>query len=79
MVAWLCAGERAVAAPEDVPNAPGATRVAKWKDDKTAAFMLMFDDSWPSHFQVAVPALVERDMTATFYINPGKGNLGDWP
>ena len=53
--------------------AVGDTRVAKWKGDKTAAFMLMFDDSWPSHFQVAVPALEERGMTATFYINPGKG------
>ena len=51
----------------------GATRVAKWKDDRTAAFLLMFDDSWPSHFQVAAPALAERGMTATFYINPGKG------
>ena len=51
----------------------GETRVAKWKDDRTAAFLLMFDDSWPSHFQVAAPALAERGMTATFYINPGKG------
>ena len=51
----------------------GDTTVAKWKGGKTAAFMLMFDDSWPSHFQVAVPALVERGMIATFYINPGKG------
>jgi len=51
----------------------GVTRVAKWKDDRTATFLLMFDDSWPSHFQVAAPALKERGMTATFYINPGKG------
>jgi peptidoglycan/xylan/chitin deacetylase (PgdA/CDA1 family) len=51
----------------------GETRVAKWKGDQAAAFLLMFDDSWPSHFQVAVPALAERGMTATFYINPGKG------
>jgi hypothetical protein len=51
----------------------GESRVAKWKDDKKAAFLLMFDDSWPSHWQVAVPALVARKMTATFYINPGKG------
>lgn len=28
----------------------GATRIAKWRDDRTAAFLLMFDDSWPSHF-----------------------------
>ncbi len=51
----------------------GATRVATWKGDQTAAFLLMFDDSWPSHFQVAAPALAERGMTGTFYINPGKG------
>lgn len=54
-------------------DAPGTARVARWKDDKKAAFLLMFDDSWPSHWQVAVPALVARKMTATFYINPGKG------
>ena len=51
----------------------GNTRIAKWKDDKTATFLLMFDDSWPSHFQMAVPALTARGMIATFYINPGKG------
>ena len=51
----------------------GATRIAKWKGDRAAAFLLMFDDSWPSHFQVAAPALAERGMTGTFYINPGKG------
>ena len=54
-------------------DAPGTARVARWKDDKQSAFLLMFDDSWPSHWQVAVPALVARKMTATFYINPGKG------
>lgn len=52
---------------------PGTTRVARWQDDKKAAFLLMFDDSWPSHWQVAVPELVKRGMIATFYINPGKG------
>lgn len=51
----------------------GSARVARWKDDKKSAFLLMFDDSWPSHWQVAVPALAARKMTATFYINPGKG------
>lgn len=52
---------------------PGEVRVARWKDDRTAAFLLMFDDSWPSHWQVAAPELVKRGMTATFYICPGKG------
>ncbi len=51
----------------------GETRVARWKGDVTAAFLLLFDDSWPSHFQVAAPALAERGLTGTFYINPGKG------
>lgn len=51
----------------------GETRVAKWKDDRKAAFLLMFDDSWPSHVQVAAPELVKRGFVATFYINPGKG------
>ena len=53
--------------------AVGETRVARWKDDKAAAFLLMFDDSWPSHWQVAAPELVKRGLIATFYINPGKG------
>jgi peptidoglycan/xylan/chitin deacetylase (PgdA/CDA1 family) len=33
----------------------------------------MFDDSWPSHWQVAAPELAKRGMTATFYVCPGKG------
>ena len=51
----------------------GGTQVARWPDQRTAAFLLMFDDSWPSHFQVAAPELAKRGLTATFYINPGKG------
>lgn len=51
----------------------GATRIARWKDDRTAAFLLMFDDSWPSHFQVAAPELAKRGMIGTFYVCPGKG------
>ena len=53
----------------------GEARVAKWKDDKTAVFLLMFDDGWPSHWQVAVPELLKRNMTATFYIVPNKGEF----
>jgi peptidoglycan/xylan/chitin deacetylase (PgdA/CDA1 family) len=60
------------ACAEDAPPL-GATRIAKWKDDRTAAFLLMFDDSWPSHFQVAAPELAKRDMIGTFYVCPGKG------
>ncbi len=54
-------------------GAVGETRIARWQDDKQAAFLLMFDDSWPSHWQVAAPELVKRGLIATFYLNPGKG------
>ena len=51
----------------------GDTRVARWQHDAKAAFLLMFDDAWPSHWQVAAPELAKRGLVATFYINPGKG------
>jgi hypothetical protein len=51
----------------------GDTRVARWKDDRTAVYLLMFDDGWPSQWQVAGPELAKRGMTGTFYINPDKG------
>lgn len=51
--------------------ATGDSEVARWKDNKTACFLLMFDDSCPSHFQVAIPELLKRGMIGTFYVNPG--------
>lgn len=59
-----------------VPAAPvrlGEARVAQWQDDKKAVFLLMFDDGWPSHWQVALPELKKRGMIGTFYIVPTKG------
>lgn len=67
--AW---GLAAVLPLQAVAVPPGGTRIARWKDDCTAAFLLMFDDSLLSHWQVAAPELVKRNMIATFYINPGK-------
>ena len=52
---------------------PGATRIARWKDDKKAVFLLMFDDSIPSDFRTVLPELQKRGMIGTFYVNPGKG------
>lgn len=57
----------------------GTTRIATWQDDRTAAFLLMFDDGWPSHWQVAAPELQKRGMIATFYINPAKGEYAKFP
>src|SRR5688572_30492861 len=60
----------------------GTTRVAKWYDDKRAAFMLMFDDSCMTHVKNAIPELVKRRMVGTFYLNPGSGHYAalknDW-
>jgi len=63
----------ACAAAPPIAASSGGTRIARWKDDCTATFLLMFDDSYASHWQVAAPELVKRSMIATFYINPGKG------
>lgn len=59
--------------------ADGDTRIATWQDDRTAVFLLMFDDGWPSHWQVVAPELHRRGMTATFYINPAKGEYAKFP
>ncbi|MFA6286202.1 MAG: polysaccharide deacetylase family protein [Opitutaceae bacterium] len=52
--------------------APGDTRIAQWKDDKKAAFMMMFDDCCPSHVTNVYPELQKRKMTGTFYVVPNK-------
>ena len=36
----------------------------QWKDDKKGAFMLMFDDSLPSHVKHVIPALAEKGIAA---------------
>lgn len=52
---------------------PDSTRILKWKDGKRAVFMVEFDDSAPSHLKFAIPALKNRGIPGTFYINPGNG------
>jgi len=49
----------------------GDTRIARWKGDKEAAFSIHFDDSMYSQSVNALPALIERDIVGTWYINPG--------
>jgi peptidoglycan/xylan/chitin deacetylase (PgdA/CDA1 family) len=79
-VLLLCLGAASRMTGEE--GGPGATRIAKWKGDKTAAFMLMFDDSAQSQVKIAVPELVKRDMVGTFYVNAGSGQYSalreDW-
>jgi peptidoglycan/xylan/chitin deacetylase (PgdA/CDA1 family) len=53
---------------------PGTTHVAPWKDDKRAPFVLMFDDSMPSHVNTVLPELKRRRLVGVFYVNPGSGH-----
>ena len=65
----------AVAAPFAAIAAPGDAEVAKWAHGAKGAFMLMFDDGWPSAWQAAMPALEARKLPADFYIIPAKGEF----
>ena len=49
----------------------GETIIARWKDNKNAAFTMNFDDSMISQADVAMPSMVERGLVGTWYINPG--------
>lgn len=53
-------------------GAPGDSIIAAWHANRTGVFLLFFDDSCPSHYQVVIPELLKRGLTATFYVNPGK-------
>ena len=53
----------------------GDAEVMQWADGAKGAFMLMFDDGWPSAFQAAMPALEERNLPGDFYIIPSKGEF----
>jgi hypothetical protein len=48
----------------------GSTRISRWKDDKTAAYLLMFDDVLASRPKVVVPEMKARGLRGTFYTNP---------
>lgn len=50
---------------------PGGTRIAAWKYDRPAAFLLMFDDGEPTHLAHAIPGLEQLDLMGTFFLNPG--------
>ncbi len=54
-----------------------------WKKNYRCAVSLTFDDGMPSQLQQAIPALNERGLRATFYLNPRRegtlyGESLDW-
>src|SRR4051812_10994194 len=67
----LCLGSHTLG--EEKADDIGKARIARWKDDKKAAFLLMFDDSIPSHIKVVYPELQKRGFIGTFFVNPGRG------
>lgn len=69
----LLALSSGMACGQETPTAPGSTRIERWPEGRKAAFLMMFDDSCPSHVQHAIPELRARDLTGTFYTIPAKG------
>ena len=46
-----------------------AAGLSIWKDNKKAAYTITFDDTRTSHFRVAAPALQEKGLPATFFLD----------
>lgn len=49
----------------------GDTTVAVWKHNARGAFTMSFDDSMETHARVAMPAIIQRGLVGTWFINPG--------
>ncbi len=49
----------------------GDTAVAVWKHNALGAFTMSFDDSMETHVRVAMPAIIQRGLVGTWFINPG--------
>ncbi|MBD3322090.1 MAG: hypothetical protein GF350_13410, partial [Chitinivibrionales bacterium] len=47
--------------------APGNTEVAKWKNNKEAAFIFHFDDCPPTQVEYAIPEMTRRGLIGTWY------------
>lgn len=52
--------------------ASGDTTVAPWKYNTKGAFTMSFDDSMETHAKLAMPAIIERGLVGTWFINPGQ-------
>jgi hypothetical protein len=48
----------------------GGPQVMKFKDGKSAAFSMQFDDSMETHADFAIPEMNKRGLVGTFFINP---------
>jgi len=48
-----------------------ATTICKWKDNKTGAFVMSFDDAMCTHNNYGVPMMVSKGLTGTFLMPTG--------
>lgn len=55
----------------------GDTNVARWKYNTRGAFTMCFDDSMDTHAGKAMPAIIERGLVGTWFINPGMSRHRD--
>ncbi len=61
-----------------LPYSEGTVRIAKWKDDKKSVVTLQFDDSTPGQATLGVPALNQRNIVGTWYVNPGRDEFNTY-
>ena len=59
--------------------ASGDTTVARWKFNTTGAFTMSFDDSMETQANTAMPAIIERGLVGTWFINPGTQSVSELP
>jgi hypothetical protein len=75
---WIAAMMLAggVTMSENVPAAAGDATIAKWRDGKTAAVGLAFDDSLWSQADYVIPLLAGNGLVGSFWVNPGTDRYG---
>ena len=52
----------------------GESQICKWKDCKIAAFSIGGDDSLRSQTSFAIPAMTQRGIYGTWWVNTGRGH-----
>ena len=61
-----------VTCSQDVGQNTAMTKILKWKDGKSAAISLTYDDGSINQFRVALPIMEEMGFPGTFFINTGQ-------
>ena len=67
--------------PDDAATASarqqyGDPQVMEFKDGKSAAFSMQFDDSMETQADFAVPEMNKRGLVGTFFVNPASERYG---